>query len=478
MNPVMFSFFGYLFILVLIGLFFRQKQSNTTDFFVGNRKLNFWLTALNAHASDMSAWLFMAFPAACFAGGVPQCWIAFGLTLGMFLNWHIVAKKLRLETEKYGSCTLSTFFEKRFEDHSGYLRHLTSIISVFFLTAYLSAGMIGMGHLYASIFQVNYYLSLGVATVAIVVYVFFGGFMTVAWTDFFQGIFLLLVILIVPVVAFLKIGGWNEVITAAHAQNLSLSLLPHLDFKSFLSILFLASWGLGYLGQPHIITKFMGIENANDIYKSKYLGMTWQILALGAAGMVGLISIAYFPNGLQNTELVFVELVKKLFQPGFTGIILTAIIAANISTMGSQILVCASSLTEDFYKYYFKEKATPKKLLQVSRVSIVIVATVSLFFAYHQNSTIMGVVQYAWAGLGCSFGPLVFLSLYSTRVNRFGAISGVITGSGFAAFWPFLNPYLTHYEMTSMIPGFFMSLAVSYFVSLFTKNLVLKDVNP
>ncbi len=470
LSPVVFAFFGYFLILLAIGLYFGQKQTSTTDFFVGNRSLNFWLTALNAHASDMSAWIFMAFPAAFYMGGAPKSWIALGLILGMFLNWQFVAQKLRLETERYGTCTLSTYFEKRFQDNSGILRIVTSLVSVFFLTAYLSAGMIAMGHLFYSIFEVNYYLGLGVATLSVIIYIFYGGFATVAWTDFFQGIFLLFMIILVPIVALYQIDSWHAIEVAAQNRNLSLEIIPDFSIDSFLNILFLASWGLGYLGQPHIITKFMGIKNADEIYKSKYLGMTWQIIALGAAGLAGLASIAYFPEELEHPESVFVELVKQLFTPGFGGVILCAIIAANISTMGSQILVCASSLSEDFYKYAFKKEVHPSQQLKVSRFSAVLVGCFSLFLAFNQSNTIMGVVKYAWDGLGSSFGPLVLLSLYSTQVNRYGAIAGVTVGGALAASWPILNPYLISFPVTSMIPAFLCSISTIYIVSIATNK--------
>lgn len=464
------AFFVYFCVLLTIGLTAHKKQNTSADFILGNRSLNFWLTALSAHASDMSAWLFMAFPAAIFVGGLTQIWAAFGLMAGMFVNWHYVAKKLRTATEKYDSYTLSTFFERRFSDQSGVLRILTATMSIIFLTSYLSAGLIAMGLLFESIFGIDYYIGLTVATLVVMSYTFAGGFVTVAWTDLFQAIFLLLMIILVPTVAFFQIpGGFSGIEKAALSQAIPLQLLSDTSPATFLTILFLVlGWGLGYFGQPHIITKFMGIKSPEDMYKSKYVGMTWQTLALAAAIAVGFIGIGFFPDGLENPELVFVSMVKLLFNPFVSGIILCAIIAANMSTMDSQILVCASVLSEDFYKHIVHKGASQNALLKASRIAVVIVSLIALTLAFNKSATILDVVFYAWSGLGCAFGPLVLMSLYSKNTNRYGAIAGIVVGGGIAGLWPMLNPLITMMDVPSMIPGFFLSLFSIYVVSFVT----------
>lgn len=464
---VLAAFFVYFCVLLTIGLTAHKKQNTSADFIIGNRSLNFWLTALSAHASDMSAWLFMAFPAAIFVGGLTQVWAAFGLIAGMFVNWHFVAKKLRTATEKYDSYTLSTFFERRFSDQSGILRILTATMSIIFLTSYLSAGLIAMGLLFESIFGIDYYVGLTVATLVVMSYTFAGGFVTVAWTDLFQAIFLLLMIILVPLVAFFQIpNGVADIEHAAHNQNIPLQLLSDFSPQTLLTIVFLVlGWGLGYFGQPHIVTKFMGIQSPDDMYKSKYLGMTWQTLALAAAAAVGFVGIGFFPTGLENPELVFVTMVKGLFNPFIAGIILCAIIAANMSTMDSQILVCASVLSEDFYKHMVHRGASQNALLKASRLAVVIVSLVALALAFNKSATVLDVVFYAWAGLGCAFGPLVLMSLYSKNTNRYGAIAGIIVGGVIAGLWPMLNPLLTTIEIPSMIPGFILSLLSIYIVS-------------
>lgn len=466
-------FAAYFCVLLAIGLISHHKQRSSADFIVGNRTLNFWLTALSAHASDMSSWLFMAFPAAIFLGGLSQAWIAFGLIFGMLLNWQFVAKKLRTSTEKYDSYTLSTFFEKRFRDNTGILRILTAAVALFFLTCYVSAGLIAMGGIFESMFGINFYVGLTVATVVILIYTFVGGFITVAWTDLFQALFLLSMIVLVPIVAFLNLpGGTQAIFSAAEAKNISLNFIPDLSFDSLLAIVFLIfSWGLGYFGQPHIITKFMGINDAENVGKSKCIGMAWQISALSAAAAVGLVGIAYFADGLAKPELVFVEMVKSLFHPLAAGFVLCGLMAASMSTIDSQILVCGSVFSEDLYKHFFKRHASPKELLAVTRLGVFLISALSLFFALSRNSTIQEAVLYAWSGLGCGFGPLVLMSLYSKSANNYGAIAGVLVGGVIAGTWSMINPFITDITVPAMIPGFILSLLSIYAVSRLTAHL-------
>ncbi len=471
-----FAFVLYFLTLAAIGFVFKQKQSSNTGFFVGDRKLNFWLTALSAHASDMSAWIFMGFPAAFYIGGAPKASIALGLILGMALNWQFIAKRLRSETERLSSDTLPSFFEARFQDKSHIIRLLTGAISVYFLTAYITAGSIGMGKLFESVFGIDYYVGIAIATAVVLFYVFIGGFATIAWTDFFQGMFLLGVLVFVAFVVSGEVSNLGDVAKVAADKGLSLSVMPDYSVASFVSLISLACWGLGYLGQPHIVTKFMGIKDPSEIYKSKYLGMAWLIVSLGAASVIGLSSIALFPS-LENPELLFIEIVKTYFSSGIGGVILCAIIAATVSTMASQILVAASSLSEDFYKRFFKGETSSKRDLLTSRISVLTIALISLILAFNKSQTIMGVVEYAWSGLGCSFGPLMLASLYSTSVNRQGAIAGIVTGGVVAAVWPLVNPYVISVEVISMLPGFILSLCAIYLVSFLTAKEAILDPN-
>lgn len=462
------AFFVYFCVLLCIGLASYRKQKSSADFIVGGRSLNFWVIALSAHASDMSSWLFMAFPAAIYIKGFSQIWMAVGLLLGMFLAWQFIAKKLRTSTEQLDSYTLPSFFEKRFKDSSGVIRVVTALISVVFLTCYLAAGLLSMGLLLESIFGIDYYIGLTLATLVVVIYTFAGGFITVVWTDLFQALFLLLVIVVVPVIAFSTLPNGLETIRESAAnQNIDLTFFGLPSADSFISILFLVfGWGIGYFGQPHIVTKFMGIRDANELKKSKYVGMAWMVASLSAAVAVGVVSIAYFQSPLDKPELIFIEMIKTLFHPFVGGIFLCGIIAATMSTMDSQILVCASVLSEDFYKHIVKRKAGETELLLVAKSAVILVSLISLLIAFNKSASILDSIQYAWAGLGSAFGPLLLMSLYSKKTNREGAIAGIVVGGFVAAVWDSINPYIIDYPVPSMIPAFSLSLLAIYAVSL------------
>jgi sodium/proline symporter len=472
------AFIVYFSLLLTMGLAFHKKQTTSSDYIMGNRSLSFWLVALSAHASDMSAWLFMAFPMSIFVLGLPRIWIALGLLIGMYLNWQLVAPRLRSMTEAYNCYTLSSFFEKRFKDNSGAIRIISALVMVIFLTHYLSAGLIAMGNLFESLFGLDYFIGLSIAMLVVVIYTFVGGFTTVAWTDLFQGIFLLIMILLVPFMAYTKIDGWSQIVEVAQKQGISLSFIPEANFDAIFTIFSLAlGWGLGYFGMPHIITKFMGIKHVSEMNKSKWLGMSWQFVALAAAALVGIVGIAYFPNGLEKPEMVFIEMVKDLFHPFVGGFILCAIIAANLSTMDSQILVCGSMMSEDLYVPMHHKPPSDRKVLWFSKLSVVFISLIALILAFNRSSTVLDTVLYSWSGLGSAFGPLVLMSLYSTRVNRYGAMAGIVVGTLVSMVWPTLNPILTNYEVLPMIPGFILSAAAIYLVSRCTQSKEIASKN-
>ncbi len=466
------AFVCYFCILLVIGVISHRKQNSNASFIVGNRSLNFWLTALSAHASDMSAWIFMGLPMAIYLDGLYGSWIAFGLIFGMFLNWQFVSIKLRTDTEKYNAFTLSSFFENRFKDTSGILRILTATILIFFLTHYLSAALMAMGMLLESVFAIDYYYGLAFSLGVVVAYTFGGGFITIAWTDLFQSIFLLGVIVLIPIVAYLSMeDGWNAIQTVASNKIGYLSFFGDASETSLITVIFLAaSWGLGYYGQPHIITKFMGIKNSADLKKSKYVGMTWQILALSASIAVGIVGAAFFNYNLENPQLVFIEMVKILFHPLVAGFIFCGILAANLSTMDSQLLVAASAFSEDLYKKLFRPTASPLELVRISRLGVVIIATVALLVAFLKDDTIIDSVLYAWAGLGSSFGPLVLMSLYYKRTNKYGAITGIFVGGILAITWHLINPMITDIDIPTMVAAFSLSLISIYVVSMLTRS--------
>lgn len=472
------TFFGYFAVLLLVALFSYRKQNTDTDFLLGNRSLNFWLTALSAHASDMSSWLFLAYPALIFTTGLFSAWAAVGLTVFMFLNWQFVAPRIRTFTEQLGTVTLSSYFEARFGDSSGRIRLVSAFMSILFFIFYISSGLLGLGILVESLFDLSYYVGISIGLLIVVVYVFMGGYRTVAWIDLFQGFFLLGVIVFIPLFLLAKIGGLDPVLAAAKAKNLSTSLLPNFSLSTFWQI-FLAAvgWGLGYFGQPHIITKFMGIRRVSEMHKAKYLGISWQASALTAATLVGLIGIYQFPQGLADPEYVILDTVKTTLEPFFAGLVLCAVLAATTNVMAAQILVVASNLSEDFYKRLFRKQATSAEMLWASRISVVFIALVGYAIAYFKISSIYQLVLYSWSGLGASFGPLLLLSLYLKKINKYGAFAGILVGGITAAVWPYFDA-LYAWGIPSVIPGFIFGAVAIQAVSYLARKTLALPIEP
>jgi sodium/proline symporter len=458
----------YFFLLTLIAIYSYKRHLTATDFIIGSRSLNYWLTALAAHASDMSSWLFMGYPATIFVAGLFNAWAAIGLILFMFLNWQLIAPKLRTATEEYNSLTLSSFFESRLADTSGLIRVFTATMSIIFYTIYISAGLVGLGILLEVLFQIPYSWGILIGISIVVPYVFVGGYLTLAWIDLFQGIFLMLVIVATPLFLLSKLGGWDHLFQVVHAKNLSLSLFPDFSFHSILKIIYMVfGWGLGYFGQPHIITKFMGIRDVKEMKKSQYIGMSWMVLSISASTLVGLVGILYFQQGLEDPQQLFVLMVRDSFTPFFVGFILCGVLAATINAMSAQVLVLSSNISEDFYKRLIHKTASSKERLVVARIGIILVGFLAFFIAYAKISTIYSLVMYAWSGLGCSFGPLILLCLYWKKVNKYGAWAGILTGGITAAIWPYFNA-----KIPSMIPGFFVGLIAIYAVSKLAQNKI------
>lgn len=453
-STTLFSFALYFFVLLVIGFISHKKHCSEADFVIGGRELNPWVTALSAHASDMSSWLFMGFPMAVYIGGPQMGWIAVGLILGMFCCWTFLAQGIREETEKYGSLTLSSYIEAKTRNQkkkTHTIRILCAIMTLLFMLHYLAAGLTGMGFILEGIFGMNYYWGCFGAMAIIALYTTYGGFITVAWTDLFQALFLLSVLIIVPFVALQEIGGWQPVqqqLQAHFADPLSISSSHIIHI-----CLLLFGWGLGYFGQPHIITKFMGLKNPKQMRYCRAIGITWQVLALGSAFLCALIATAYHKTPLANNELVFVEMVQGLFSPVIAGIILSAILAATISTMDSQIIVCAAVLSEDLAPLLQKQKTQVGK----SRIAVLVVSALAFVIALDKSHTVMDMVSYSWVGLGCSFGPVLLSCLYYPMINEKGAIAGMLTGGVFSAFAPSLLLSTEQPVAYLMVPGFILS---------------------
>src|SRR3990167_2542040 len=319
----------YFCFVLTVGILSYRKQTTSSAFLSGDRSLNYWLTALAAHASDMGNWLFMGYPAMIFLGGIFQAWVGLGLIFCMLLNWQWLAPKIRIATEQFNCFTLSSYLENRFQDKTGLIRSFSALLSFIFYSIYIAAGLAGLGLLGESLFGISFESSIIIGIGIVVTYVFIGGYVTLAWLDLFQGFFLLFVILIVPFYLMPQFGGMSSLYQNLQAKELSTSLLPNFSPRTLLTIISLSlGWGLGYFGQPHIITKFMGIKHPSEIHKSKWVGMSWMTLSLFAARLVGVLGVTFFQSGIYNPEMIFIEMVKQSFHPFIIGLSLAAIIAA------------------------------------------------------------------------------------------------------------------------------------------------------
>lgn len=456
------AFSIYILLLILVGCACRRQQTTATTFMTGSHSVNYWITAVATHATDMSTWLFMAFPGAIFCKGLTGCWDAVGLTLGIFLTWQCIAPRLRRMTAETKSSTLSSFFEKQFNDASGSIRLISACMATIFFTFYISAGITGLGRALESTFSIPYHIGIVLGTGAVTLYTLMGGFLAVAWTNFLQGIFVLVVIMLVPLYAGWLVGGTPVIIEAMKLKGVALSLFDA-PSSTLVGTLILPSlaWGLGYFGQPHILINFMGLDDVKNIRRAQIVGMMWHVLSLSAAAAIALIGIALFQHTQVESELVFVTMVQQLFPSFIAGWMLCAIFAAAISTMNSQILVAASTIAEDIYKTFFNPKLSSEHLITIVRIAGVIITCIACLFAWGNHQSILDLVYYAWSGLGASFGPVVIASLYLPSISRYGACASMLTGGLVVGIWPYLGINFN----APLLIAFIASFAMMYLVS-------------
>ena len=462
----------YFIVMLAIGLYaFKTSTDDVSGFMLGGRSLSPSVAALSAGASDMSGWMLMGLPGAMYISGLSSVWIAIGLVIGAFLNYLIVAPRLRTYTEiANDSITLPDFFENRFDDKSRMLRVVSSIVIVVFFTLYTSSGVVAGGKLFESSFGLNYEVGLYITAGVVVAYTFFGGFLAVSLTDFVQGCIMFIALVLVPVVAISEVGGISEV--QKEVSNINPELLNIFSGVSFISIVSAMAWGLGYFGQPHIIVRFMAIRSVKDMPTARRIGMSWMIVAIVGAMATGFAGIAYVAKTgmkLEDAETIFILLSQILFNPLIAGFLLAAILAAIMSTISSQLLVTSSSLTEDFYKTFLHKDSTDKQQVLVGRISVCLVALVAIYLAYDRNSTILTLVSNAWAGFGAAFGPVIIGSLYWKKMTRNGALAGIITGAVTVLLWIYLPITVNGQSLSSLmyeiVPGFILCSLAIYIVS-------------
>ncbi|MFS0862755.1 sodium/proline symporter PutP [Fredinandcohnia sp. 179-A 10B2 NHS] len=479
--PTLTAIIIYLVGMLVIGILAARMTRDLSDYVLGGRRLGAGVAALSAGSSDMSGWLMLGLPGAMYLGGMGEIWIAVGLAVGAYLNWQFIAKPFRLYTKvSNDSITIPDYLENRFRDHSKLLRVFSAIVILLFFTFYTSASLVGGAILLESSFNMDYKLALWVGAGVILSYTFFGGFLAASWTDFIQGILMFLALIIIPIVAIFELGGWGETVTKIGEIDLS-----HLDVMSgatTLGIISLLAWGLGYFGQPHILVRFMGIKSTKEIPKARLIGMVWMVLSLIGAIFIGFAGIAYFADApLANSETVFIMFSQVLFNPWVAGFLLAAILSAIMSTVDSQLLVSSSALAQDFYKAIFKKDASKKEEMWVGRIAVLLIAIIAIFLGYNPESKVLELVGYAWAGFGAAFGPVIILSLFWKRMNRWGALAGMIVGAVTVVVWKILSTDKVNeagevikeavipFSLYEIVPGFLLALLAVVIGSLLTK---------
>ena len=466
----------YFIAMFSIGIYsYFATRGDVTGFMLGGRNLNPAVTALSAGASDMSGWMLLGLPGAMYISGLSSAWIALGLTLGAYLNYLLVAPRLRVFTELLDDAvTIPEYFERRFDDRGHLIRILSSVVIIIFFAIYTTSGVVAGGKLFESSFGLNYELGLFITAGVVVAYSTFGGFLAVSTTDFVQGCIMFLALILVPIVTLNQIGSVAQ--TQHYLMELSPAMLS-LGGGSLLGILSAASWGLGYFGQPHIIVRFMAIRSVREIKVARRIGMSWMIISLTGAIAVGLVGAAYIKSidgNLSDPETIFIFLSNTLFDPLVSGFLLAAILAAIMSTISSQLLVTSCSLTEDIYHTFLRKKANDTELVLVGRFSIVAVALLAIFLAHNRDSSILSLVSNAWAGFGAAFGPVVLLSLFWARMTRQGALAGIVVGASAVLFWIYgdftINNQTPSDYIYEIVPGFFAGVIAIVTVSLLTKS--------
>ncbi len=481
------AFVLYLGLMIVIGLRTARKNNSASDFFLGGRKMGPWITALSAEASDSSAWLLMGLPGLCYLGGFKETfWTAIGLIVGTYLAWLIIAKPLRKCSIAFNnSITIPEFLTNRFKDKSKVLSIVSVVFIVLFFTIYTASGFVACAKLFNSVFGLNYYIGLLIGMVIILSYTILGGYLAVCTTDFMQGSLIFIAFVISSVIIVFSLGSPSEAIqkVSEFSQNalngrfgetLLANFTANQSFsvKSAISAL---AWGLGYFGMPHIIIRFMGIRSNKEIKKARRVGIIWMIIAYIGAIIIGAFGTAYLAgkgivlDGINgDAETVFSVTMVNMFPAFIGGIFLCGILAAAMSTADSQLLAASSAVGQDIFKNIIKKDADDKTVLLVSRITVLVIAAVAFLLSLDPNSSVFGLVSYAWAGFGGTFGPLIIIALFWKGATNKGAIAGLICGGVTVVAWHNLSGGF--FDIYEILPAFIICLVVTVVVSLCDKK--------
>jgi len=487
---ILITIFIYLIGMLLVGFYFAQKNESTSDFYLGGRKLGPLVTAMSAEASDMSSYLLMGLPGLAYLSGIADVgWTIIGLALGTYLNWLFTARRLRRYTHITDSITLPQFFSKRFHDDKNILSFIASLIIIIFFIPYTASGFAACGKLFSSLFGMNYMIAMIISAIIIISYTAAGGFLAASTTDFIQSIIMTIAILFVLVFATVSAGGIDAVIdnskllpgylsfTNTYVEETSLSK-PY----GLIKIISTCAWGLGYFGMPHILLRFMAIEDENKLKLSRRVASVWVVIAMTVAVFIGIVGRTLSKTGLivslsgADTETVIVRIADLLSSYGIfpalmAGLILSGILASTMSTADSQLLAASSSVSQNILQEVLHLKLTPKASMLVARLTVIIIAVLGIIIAQNPNSSIFGIVSFAWAGFGAGFGPIVICSLFWKRTTLSGAIAGMISGGISVFIWKYIiAPIGGVFAIYELLPAFIIGILTIIIVSLLTKE--------
>ena len=487
---ILVTIFLYMAFMLWIGFAVSEKNKTTSDFYLGGRKLGPFVTAMSAEASDMSGWLLMGLPAVAMMGGLAEAsWTAIGLAIGTYINWLIVARRLRLYSAKIDAFTLPDFFAKRFGDKSNVITLISAVMIVIFFVPYVASGFAACGKLFASLFGMDYILAMVISAVVIILYCTLGGFLAASTTDFVQSIVMTIALLVVLGFTEGAVNGFGNVFNNVKGLDGFLDLFKGFNVATgetgsygFIPVVSTLAWGLGYFGMPHILLRFMAIEDDKKLKTSRRVASVWVVISMGVAVLIGVVGYSLMQKGILPAyesatagETIIVDISRYIsefgFIPAFTaGIILSGILASTMSTADSQLLAAASSISQDLISDTFKVKLSQKKSMILARVSVIVVSVIAIFLAADPNSSVFGIVSFAWAGFGAVFGPAMLCALFWKRATKAGIIAGMASGGIMIFVWKFLvRPLGGALNIYELLPAFIISLVFIVVVSLMTK---------
>ncbi|MEY3466565.1 MAG: sodium/proline symporter PutP [Steroidobacteraceae bacterium] len=473
----------YMAICLTLGFLAWRRTRTLGDFILGGRTLGSWVTALSAQATDMSGWLLMGLPGLAYASGFDSVWLLIGLVAGTWLNWQFIAAPLREATERYGnSLTLPDYFERRFDDHSRMLRGVSALLILVFFVFYTSSGFVASGRLFEALFGLPYVEAMFWGTLVMLAYTFLGGFLAVSWSDVLQGSLMFFALVIVAGLGISMAGGLES--TFARLDALDPDLLdPFVADEGrrlgWIGIASLLAWGIGYVGQPHILARFMAARSARHIEVARRVAMVWVVVVLIAAVMVGLAGRLVLPEPLRgtDTEKVFIVMATMFLHPAVAGFCLAGVMAAIMSTASAQLLVASSAFAQDFYGSLFRPTASQRELLWAGRWSVLAIAALAFTLGLDPESKVLALVAWAWAGFGAAFGPAVVLSLYWSGMTRAGALAGILVGGVTVLLWKRVASLGGVFEIYELVPGFVLSaLAILIVSSISRRNAAVTKV--